>query len=81
MTCGKNNEFRFSPALSDLSVCTRSRAAGEEEEEKDAEEAVGAALHHVDGDVVVPPCQEKAQAHPAAEGTTSPWGASSCISV
>lgn len=60
----------------------RSRAAGEEEEEEeDAEEAVGAALHHVDGDVVVPPCQEKAQAHPAAEGTTSPWGASSCVSV
>lgn len=58
----------------------RSRAAGEEEEE-DAEEAVGAAPRHVDGDVVVPPCQEEAQAHPAAEGTTSPWGASSCISV
>lgn len=58
----------------------RSRAAGEEEEEE-AEEAVGAGLHPVGEDVMEPPCPEEAQARPAAEGTTSPWGASSCVSV
>lgn len=62
LTYGKNNECRFSPALSDLSVCTPEPRRQREEEE----EAGGAGLHRVDNDFSC--FQEKLRARPTVEG-------------